>query len=190
MGEVKRQQLLLDAAGVVVCVALLAGGYYFGFGSVMRHKSVAMAQYRQLGTVREKGAAAKATVHQLKRQIADLKAGTPRDVLKPANEVRPNARLQEITSLAASRGLTLKAVEPGQAHADARFRTLPLRLTGTGSFRGCVQFLHDLRKNLEDTTVVDFRFTGAPETPGSPVTFDLDLCWYAAAALADAGQEH
>jgi Tfp pilus assembly protein PilO len=189
MGALKQQQLLADAAGVVVCVALLAAGYYFGIASVLRQKGIASAQHRQLAAVREKASVAKGSVRQLKERIAALKSSAPRDVLKPAYAVRANARLQEITSLAAARGLTLKGVEPGQARNDARYRATPLRLTGTGSYRGCVQFLHDMRQNLEDTTVVDFRLSGIPEAAGSPVTFDLDLCWYTTTVLAGAGGE-
>ena len=65
----------------------------------------------------------------------------------------------------------------------------PLRLVGAGSFRGCVQFLHDLRKSLDDTVVMDFRLTGGGDGGEAKIDFDVNLCWYTAPAMASAGQE-
>src|SRR5262249_49651250 len=79
---------------------------------------------------------------------------------------------------------TIKGVEPGPIRQESRFQAMPLRLTGSGSYRGCVQFLHDLRDALHDTTIVDFRLTGTPEANASLITFDLNLCWYASPTVA------
>jgi len=190
MNELKRQRLIIDAAGIAVCLLLVVLGYFLAIAPVFQQRATASAQHRQLAGLRQKASGALGNVRQLKSQIDSLKHTASLTALKSASAVRPSARLQEITSLAQSRGLTVQGVEPGQSHSDAHLQVTPLRLTGTGSFRGCVQFLHDLRSALKDTIVLDFRLSGGGEPGESHVAFDLNLCWYTAPpAVADAGQE-
>ena len=189
MNEIKKQRLMIDAAGVAVFLLLVIGGYFFAIAPVFRAREVASAQHRQLAGLRQKSSAALGSVRRLKSQIEVMKSAASHDALKSATAVRPSARLQEITSLAESRGLTIKGVEPGQARSDSHFQITSLRLVGAGSFRGCVQFLHDLRKTFDDTIVVDFRLTGGNEAGETKIDFDVDLCWYTAPAMASAAQE-
>jgi Tfp pilus assembly protein PilO len=116
----------------------------------------------------------------LKARIAALEKLRDQEAFQPAPLERTNVRLRQITSLAAARGLEVNGVEPGAPRQESQYQAVPLRLTGTGGFRGCLQFLRDLHDSLRDTPVVAFRFTATPEDAGSPVRFDLELCWYAA----------
>ena len=189
MNEIKKQKLIFDAAGATVCLLLVIGGYFFAIAPVFHAREVASAQHRQLAGLRQKSSAALGNVRRLKSQIEVMKSAASHDALKSATAVRPSSRFQEITSLAESRGLTIKGVEPGKARSDAHFQVTPLRLVGAGSFRGCVQFLHDLRRSLDDTVVMDFRLTGGGEGGETKIDFDVNLCWYTAPAIASAAQE-
>ena len=189
MNELKKQRIAIDAAGVAGCILIVVIGYLFVIAPVFRQNASVLAQHRQLAVLRQKSSAASGNVRQLKGQIESLKHIASHDTLKAASAVRPNARLAEITSLAETRGLTIKGVEPGQSRSESHFQVTPLRLTGTGSFRGCVQFLHDLRRSLDDTVVVDFRLAGGGEPGESQIAFDLNLCWYTVPAMASVGQE-
>lgn len=183
---IRRQRLTIDAVGVAACVAVLAAAYLLGFAPLMGRNAGAVARHRELAAQRGKATAAVANVRQLKARVAALVREREQDTFRPAPLDRTNARLREITSLAANRGLEVKGVEPGAAREQSPYQVVPLRLTGSGNFRGCVDFLRDLRGALRDTTVVGFRFSATPQVGGSPVTFELDLCWYAAAAVARA----
>ena len=183
---VRRQRLMIDSVGVATCLAALAVSYVLGFAPLLGRKTAVLARHRQLTAQRSKATAAQGNVRQLKARIAELGKGRERDPFRPAPLAQTNARLRQITSLAAAHGLEVKGVEPGAARAESQFQAVPLRLTGTGGFRGCLEFLRDLRDALHDTTVVGFRFTATPEAGGTPVTFDVELCWYAAPAVATA----
>jgi Tfp pilus assembly protein PilO len=187
---IRNQRLSIDLIGAVTCAVACAAFYFAGLAPLLNQKVDATAQHRRLAGIRQKAAAAQASVHQIKQQIAELRTLAKADALQSTAAIHTNARLQDITSLAAARGLSIKGIEPGQTRQESRYQAMPLRLTGTGSYRGCVQFLHDLRESLHDTTLVDFRLSGTPDSAasiGSVVAFDLNLCWYAASTVATVG---
>jgi Tfp pilus assembly protein PilO len=186
---VRRQRLWIDAAGVAACIAILAIGYVFGIGPLLHHKTELVARNRALAAQRQKVQTAQRNVRQLKSELAGLQRLEARDVIEWSKPVRINTRLEQITSIAAARGLEIKGVEPGALHQELHYQVMPLRLTGTGSFRGCLSFLHDLRQSMHDTTVAAFRLSGTPEAAGVPVNFNLDLCWYTAPQVATAQDE-
>ncbi len=70
-------------------------------------------------------------------------------------------------------------MQPGAVSVDSRYATLPIRLSGTGSYRDCVLFLHNLREQLRDTGVSTLSLSGNPEAPAAPATFQFELLWYA-----------
>ncbi|HEY8749431.1 MAG TPA: type 4a pilus biogenesis protein PilO [Tepidisphaeraceae bacterium] len=187
--ELKQQRFAIDALGAISCALIVTVIYLVGFGPILRQKQTASGLHRQLAVQRQRVATAQAGVRQLKQQISVLNALVSKEAINPAQALHSNARLQEITSLAAARGLTIKGVEPGLARQELHYQAMPLRLRGNGTYSGCVLFLHDLRRMLRDTTLTGFSLTGSPETAGSPVTFDLDLCWYAVPTVASV-QEH
>jgi Tfp pilus assembly protein PilO len=182
--SIRRQRLSIDAVGLVACVAIALVAYFAAIGPLLRQGTANQARHRQLAVQRQRAAAAGATVRHLKQELAAVRALQPQDVLQPAQMGRTTSRLKQITSLAQARGLEIKGVEPGVSRQEAEYQAMPLRLTGTGNYRGCVEFIHDLRTALHDTTVTGLRLSGTPDAPGAPVTFDFDLCWYAAPLVA------
>lgn len=186
--SLRRQRVTLDAAGIAVCGLILLAAWFAAIAPLMREGSAVRARHRQLASQRQRAAAAAANVRHLKQQLAQVHALQPQDVLQPAQMGRTTSRLKQITSMAAARGLEIKGVEPGASRQEADYQAMPLRLTGTGNYRGCVAFLHDLRTTLHDTTVTGLRLSGAPEAPGAAVSFDFDLCWYAAPLVASTEQ--
>ena len=177
---IRRERLAIDALGLGACIAIVAAGYFLGLAPLLHYQTNVMARHHLLAGQRQKVVSAQGSLRQLKGQLAALQSIESQDVLKPGKLVRINSRLEQITSLAAARGLEIKDVEPGMTRQESHYQVVPLRLNGTGSFRGCTGFLHDLRHSLHDMTVVGFRLSGTPQAAGAPVNFNLELCWYTA----------
>jgi Tfp pilus assembly protein PilO len=187
--SLRRQRLLIDLAGVAVCIAMLAAGYVTALGPLLHHKAQVVASTHALALQHQKVQNAQQTLRKLKQEMAGLQSFQDQDVLQSGKLVRINTRLGQITSMAAIRGLEVKGVEPGALRQEPHDQVMPLRLTGTGSFRGCMSFLHDLRQSMHDTTVAGFRLSGTPGAAGVPINFNLDLCWYTAPLVASAQEE-
>jgi Tfp pilus assembly protein PilO len=86
-----------------------------------------------------------------------------------------------LTVLASECGLTLDEVTPSAPEPGELYRTVPIRLSGKGSFTASALFLHLLRTNLRDTTVRSMNLVGDP-TGEVASTFVFELVWYAAPA--------
>ena len=93
-----------------------------------------------------------------------------------------NRRLADMTALLEQSGMTIQETELGETRGGRWFRTVPIRLAGTGSFPQCAAFLHELRSEMPDTGVIAFDLSGSPDRPGQPTSFRFDLVWFAAPA--------
>jgi Tfp pilus assembly protein PilO len=187
---VRRLTRSLDAAGAAACAIIVAALIFGGLMPLLSHRGDADASRRELAHQRQRVAAGKAAVAQLQRQLAEARAELARYPVHLEDARRVNHRLARITSLATSRGLEVQGVEPGGIARGLRYQTIALKLTGNGGYRGCVRFLHDLHEQLPDTAVIAVRLAGNPQQEnGAPPTFEFELRWYAAPALATAVAE-
>ena len=180
-----RERLAIDLSGIGICIAVVALAYFLVFGPLLHQQSDVLSRKRALAAQRQKIVSAQATVRQLKQQLTELHALAPREALQPDKTVRINSVLEQITSRATTLGLEIKGMEPGVGRQESQYQVIPLRLTGSGDFRGCMRFIGDVHRSLRDTTVVAFQLTGTPEAAGK-INFNFDLCWYTAPSVASA----
>jgi Tfp pilus assembly protein PilO len=104
--------------------------------------------------------------------------------LEPASAV--NRRLAEISSLAGENGLKVNEIAPGQTEIGAYYNTIPIYLSGSGNYRTCTVFLHELRKQLPDMGISSLELTGVTGREGSVGLFRFALLWQAAPAVEGA----
>lgn len=90
-----------------------------------------------------------------------------------------NQRMTAILKLSVASGLKIDEIGPGNPTIDAYYQTVPIDLTGKGSFPNAVAFLRTLRQQFPDTVVGSLRITrGTTDT--SPIgTFAFHLKWHA-----------
>lgn len=99
-----------------------------------------------------------------------------------------NTSLANLTAVATSCGLVLHETRSGTATAGTWYDSVPIEVTGAGSYPACAAFLHRLREELPDIEVRSFELTHNPGNPSSATSVRFDLSWYAASnhALAPA----
>ena len=184
-----RWKMAIDAAGAGACALVVGALIFAGLLPLERRQSLAAAQRQQLISRQQRLCSARASVkaleHELRKKEAEL-AGNPVH-LEDASAV--NRRLARINDLAASRGLEVLGVEPGEITRNARYQAVALKLTGAGEYGGCVRFLHELHEAMPDTTVVAFRLTSTPQEHATPAAFSFELRWYAAPVQATASAD-
>jgi hypothetical protein len=98
--------------------------------------------------------------------------------LEPYTQV--NARLASLTNLAIDSELRVDQVQPGNVSIGRRFATLPIRISGYGSFPTVVQFIHELHRRHDDTAVSSFLIRRQQSPGAAHATFECGLTWYAA----------
>ena len=97
-----------------------------------------------------------------------------------------NRRLALIVDSAAASDIVLNETRSGTITDGQMYQTVPISLTGTGSYPGFAAYLRRLHERLPDTCVVSFELSGTPGREDTPSRFRYDLLWYAAPAVAGA----
>ncbi len=95
--------------------------------------------------------------------------------LEPAKLL--NARMAQIVDVAAAQNLVIDESWSREAESGEQFQTIPINVSGTGSYSDCAAFLHEVHERLHDVRVTAFELSGNPSSPGQ---FQFDLVWYAA----------
>ncbi len=97
-----------------------------------------------------------------------------------------NRRLALIVDSAVASDIVLNETRSGTITDGQMYQTVPISLTGTGSYPGFAAYLRRLHERLPDTCVVSFELSGRPGREDTPGRFRYDLLWYAAPAVAEA----
>jgi Tfp pilus assembly protein PilO len=97
-----------------------------------------------------------------------------------------NRRLAVIVEEASGSGLSIHESVAGDARSGKRHETVPVDLSGKGSYESCAEFLHRVYENLPDVEVLSIELTGRPGTRGAHASFRFELAWYAAPMVARA----
>lgn len=187
---VKRLTRTIDAAGAAACSTVVAAVIFGGLVPLMHRHGDADARRRDLARQQQRAATAKSSVTMLHARLAQAQADLARNPVRLEDARRINSRLARITALAIGHGLEVQGVEPGNVTRGPRYQTIAMKLTGSGGYRGCVQFLHDLHDQFPDTAVTAVRLSGNPQDPtATSAAFDFELRWYAAPAQSTAAAE-
>lgn len=99
-------------------------------------------------------------------------------VLESADNV--NRRLGELSALATECGLEVNEIKPSPASPGTHSETVPIRLTGTGTYQQCAVFLFRLRQVLPDTSARSFEMSSNTVGTSGDATFQCLLWWHAA----------
>ena len=176
----------VDGVGALILIALSAAGYLLGASPLLaRHASV-QEQQLELVAARGKSAEVQTSLARVQQQLAvaqGLLAASPLR-LQPATIL--NQRLASVTGLAGQGGVGLDDVQPGKSVAGPQYDTLPIHVTGTGSFPAFTALVHRLRQEFPDTGISSFNISGTPQEADVGAKFSMDLLWYTAPLKAAA----
>ncbi len=173
----KRWQI--DAAGLGVCLAISGLAYLIGLAPLVRQAAAVQSQKQQLAhqkrQVSKLRTSRSALDQQLTRAREAVAVGTFK--LRPVDQL--NGYLAQLTALATASNLTLYEIQPGQAINQPNYRSVPVVMSGVGSYRTCALFLRKLHDVLPDTRLSSLELAASDSTrkPGS--RFRLNLVWYA-----------
>jgi len=172
----------IDAAGLGACLVVSIAAYLFGVVPLMRQSAAAHDLAQQLEHQKQTASDTLKSHHTLKQRLEHAQEALNEAPfrLRPISHL--NQYLAQITNLATKSGLTLHEIQPGQPASLRYYRAIPIRLSGTGTYRVCALFLHQLNKKFPDTRVSSMKLLAAshPTNPEAQIT--VDLAWHAAPA--------
>ena len=89
-----------------------------------------------------------------------------------------NRRLAQLGQQASAAGLRVDEIVPGRAAPGSVYATVPIYLSGTGSYQTCTRFLHQLHQRFSDTGVAGFHLSVKPNTRSGRARFSFELRWF------------
>jgi Tfp pilus assembly protein PilO len=113
----------------------------------------------------------------LSTRLANVNESAERATIQLMGSGELNQQLASITDLAAASGVQVEALEPMNAVANAKFRLLPIRLSGRASYLATTRFFESLRQQLPDTSIRAFQMR-SDNSGSSPVAIiSMELLW-------------
>jgi Tfp pilus assembly protein PilO len=173
----------LDLLGVLCCAAITAIGFFAVARPMIVQRLEKAALLAEIEDRRGRTGGLRQVEALLSGQREKLRQRTADGDLELQPPGYLNTRMALIVDLASATGITIDETRSGAASAGEFYQTVPITLSGTGSYTDCAAYLHELHKMLPDTGVVFFELSGNPGSPGAAARFRFDLVWLAAPAL-------
>ncbi len=186
--ERRKGRWKIDAAGAAGCLLLSLVGYTTIIAPMRRAAAEIHALESELTVEQQRSKQVERSRGRHQRALARLQSdlGATALELEPVN--RLNRRLARIVELASTSGLQIHETRSGKTTSGAYYDTVPLDLTGEGSYPNCAVFLRRLSEELPDVAVLGFDLTGDVGRLRAEPGFQFRFAWYAATAQ-DGGVE-
>ena len=169
------------ACAGVACVLLSAGTYAFGVRPALTRYNEGLDRQAELKTARQKAANLLGTLNNSRTQLTAINDALENHTLRLEPATTINQRLSRLNVLATAADLKIDEVRPGSITDGSDYKTVPIRIAGSGTYTSCAKFLRELRKKFPDTAIGSFEMTSNSAVPDSPAaTFVFDLVWHTA----------
>lgn len=166
--------------GTVALGAITTAGYLLGIDATLEQQRQRDTDRATLDELTEQAdtlqAQRRALAHRIER--ADEQLATDSITLRPRSAL--NEVLAELTDEAQQASLRVDQLQPREAVDGALFDTVPLTLTGRGSYPDTVRFLHQLHEQHADLLVRGLTISRDDRAASGGGVFSLDLAWRAA----------
>jgi Tfp pilus assembly protein PilO len=179
----------IDAGAFVACVLLTAIGYVLIYRPIIDRQSDLARLRVEVATTRTQTATAESARAALDRELGRIRAQLAESPVHLEPVERLNRRIARIVELATASRMVINETRAGTVAEGERYRTVPVKISGSGSYSQCAVFLHRLAADLPDVEVLGFELAGNPGVPTARSSFRFDLAWYATPSVASA-EEH
>ena len=165
--------------GLAACLGISAAGYFIGIAPALAGLVERRSQEKDLAGQKDKSRDLAAELKDTRRNLVTARqeqAELPLR-LEPASAV--NRRLNQFAVVAGESKVTLNEIQPGAATEGQHYRTVPIRIGGSGSYPACAALLHNLRERFPDTTIQSFDLQNAAPGQGDNLaSFRMELAWH------------
>lgn len=172
----------IDAAGLGVCLVISIASYALGVAPLIQRA----AEFQDAIQERQDQEQVKADLARSHNQLKQKLQQTRKELNESAFQLQPinrlNQYLAQLTNLATKSGLSLHEIKSGKPITLKHYRSIPIRLSGTGTYQDGISFLHRLNREFPDIRVSTLHLGVLPPTGNPQAKINMSLAWYAALA--------
>jgi Tfp pilus assembly protein PilO len=170
--------LYLDLAGAAIVLAVGAIAYWAVIAPANNSRQALAEQRKSLQESEKAIRETDTATANLRQEFSQLRADLAANPVKLGASSSINSEISHLTELATGLGLKVAEIQPGEATYFRQYGTVPIHLSGTGSFGAWTGFAHRLCIDCPDVWVDSFALNGKPENPGAYADFAVDLVWF------------
>lgn len=176
----------IDVGGVTACMILTALAYV-GVVRPVASERAALATLRgEVAAEERKENAIQTAQRRIESELALVRGELEASPVRLEAVAKLNQRLARIEKTAEESGLLIHKTSSSEAVSGNRYDTVPIEVSGSGTYPDCARFLHRLKQDLPEVEVLGFELSASPGEPRARPAFRFDLAWYAAPAVASA----
>ncbi len=167
----------------VIClsVAVMASiaGYFSGIQPVIENTHASMVLDARLNNQTHTLSQKYNTVSSQEKSLAKLMNDISANQINLLPSSHRNNQIAQITQLADQMGVTIQKIKPENAITGQHYQTIPINLSGAGTYRSCTHFFNSLHANYNDVGIASFEMIGNPSKPDGSATFKANIHWFA-----------
>jgi len=172
--------------GILACVALTGLTFVVAWRPVVHRNDEARQLKAQVVELSAQAEAADSMRLDLVQQLLGAEAALKASHITLQTSDQLNARLSSILEATSRAELSVNELVFGDVAEGEHFTSVPLKLTGLGTYPECGRFLHEIAGVMPDVRVHTFKLSRGSESGDMACHFSFDLLWYAAPSVAQA----
>ena len=169
----------IDLYGWLVCGLLTLLVVSAGFWPILESRAETAQQREALVLKRDEAKQLGVTLAAMRHRLTRVERAAAEEPLQLERVDRLNHRLGRLTDLADRAGLAIDSIEPGEPVASDYYVTVPIAVSGRGSYDAARAFLNALHSQVVDLSVAGMNLSGAATGAETEPTFSFELRWYA-----------
>ena len=178
----------IDAAGVALCAVGALLFYWASLRPVLHQRGSFAAQENYLNEQRRKIGEFGERVAAIRARFDEVNAALSENPIQLEQTDRVNNRIARLTDMGVASGLKIDEVWSGKITYGPQRASVPIHLSGGGTYRAWTAFMHQLRERFPDTAVDSFELKGNPGAQAAPAQFQISLIWWAAPSRVATGK--
>lgn len=182
------QRRKIEIIGLCTCIVLALVFYLAGIHPLIRSVKAQGILQVQLDAEEIMAGKLRASHAMMRNRVVAIRKALDKVSLKLEPTSRMNQRVAQVAELAMDSGLKVDQIHPGVPASGQRYQMVPIKLTGVGSYKTCMVFLHRIRQVFPDTGVSSLQLSGNPSAPSTEATFRINLSWYALPPMPTGGE--
>ena len=172
----------IDAAGLGVCLVISIAFYVLGVAPLIQRSADIQDSIQERQHQEQTKADLARSHNQLKQRLEQVQ----KELNEAGIQLQPMSRLNEylaqLTNLATQNGLSLHEIKSGKPVTLKHYRSIPIHLSGMGTYQNSVSFLHSLNEKFPDIRVFGLNLNVLTD-PGKPqAKVNMGLVWHTALA--------
>jgi len=172
----------IDAAGLAVCLVISIAFYALGVAPLIQRSADIQDSIEEQQRQEQVKIDLARSHNQLKQRLGQAQ----KELNEAAIQLQPISRLNEylaqLTNLATKSGLSLYEIKSSKPVTLKHYRSIPIRLSGTGTYQDSVSFLHSLNREFPDIRVSALNLSVSAYSEKPEPKVNMSLVWHTALA--------